>query len=177
MSKNNKSLETKWWFWFLVVIGIILIIIIFKQTMTSIFNTLEVSTNETRNIKNEYQLGEAFKNQDISIKFLSLNENFTNYFRYADIKSGYKIIKAEFEFENIGNTDFIASAYEFYCYADGYDCEKFWSVEDSGFSSSLSKGKKTKGSVYFEVPKESDNIVIEYELNLWTEERISFKVK
>lgn len=41
----------------------------------------------------------------------------------------------------------------------------------------LSAGKKTKGSVFFEVPKDAKNITVEYETNFWTENKIIFVVK
>lgn len=125
----------------------------------------------------EYSVGDIFEDENIAIKYVSKNENFTNYSKYADVKSGYKIIQATFEFENVGTSDEYVSSYYFNCYADGYDCESFWSVEDSSFSATLSAGKKTKGSVYFEVPKDAEEIILEYELNAWTSSKVVFKVK
>lgn len=119
-----------------------------KTTLTSDGGTTENNTNKDK----KYNVGEIYEDNNIAIKFVSADDNFKNYNKYATVKSGYKIVKAEFEFENVGNSDVLASAYDFDCYADGYDCENFWSVDDTGFSSTLSKGKKTKGSVYFQVP-------------------------
>ena len=104
-------------------------------------------------------------------------DNFRGYNRYADIKDGYKVIKAEFEFENLSTQDEYVSSYDFECYADGYACENFYSVDDSSFSTKLSAGKKTKGAVYFEVPKDANNIILEYELNYWTDSKAVFIVK
>ena len=77
----------------------------------------------------------------------------------------------------MSNSDLYVSSYEFDCYADGYDCDAFWSVDDAGFSSSLSSGKKTTGSVYFEVPENATDITIEYTNNVWTSDRIVFRAK
>lgn len=136
-----------------------------------------VQTNSTVEEKTEYNVGEVYEDDYIAVKFTAKNENFTKYSKYADIKSGYKIIQATFEFENVGTADEYVSSYDFYCYADGYDCEAFYSVDDSTFGSTLSSGKKSKGNVYFEVPKEAKEIVIEYESNYWTDEKVKFIVK
>ena len=146
-----------------------------KTTLTS---NSENSTTESSTSKDKkYSVGEVYEDKNIAIKFVSVNENFTGYSKYATVKSGYKIVKADFEFENVGDSDVLASAYDFDCYADGYDCENFWSADDSGFSSTLSKGKKAKGSVYFQVPKDADEITLEYELNMWTDKKVEFIVK
>ena len=131
----------------------------------------------TETQKTSYNVGEIFENDYMAVKYVSLDENFKGFSKYAEIKSGHKIIKAEFEFENVSTTDQLASAYDFNCYADGYDCESFWSVDESGFSATLSSGKKTKGSVYFQVPVEASKITIEYETNFWTSEHVEFIVK
>lgn len=167
----------------LCVIGIIVVIgIVFGSTSNETKNTLNsgeqsVQTNATVEEKNEYKVGEIYEDEYIAIKFSSKNENFKKYNKYAETKSGYKIIQATFEFENVGNTDEYVSSYGFNCYADGYDCEEFIWVDDSSFGSTLSAGKKTKGSVYFEVPKDAKEITIEYENNVWTSEKIVFIVK
>ena len=145
-----------------------------KNTLT---NSNVEQNNNTTSTKDKYAVGEIFEDSTIAIKYVSLNDNFTGYSQYADVKNGYKVIKAEFEFENLSSTDQYVSSYDFNCYADGYDCEVFYYVEDSSFGSTLSAGKKTKGSVYFEVPKDATEIDIEYELNVWTSEKLVFKVK
>lgn len=141
--------------------------------------TLNNETNggTTTTTTKEYSVGEIYEDNYIAIKYVSLDENFTGYSRYASVKDGYKVIRAEFEFENLSTSDNYVSSYDFDCYADGYDCESFYSADDYGFSATLSTGKKTKGAVYFEVPKDATSIVLEYELNIWTDKRIEFIVK
>ena len=133
--------------------------------------------NSQLNTKTEYSVGEVYTGNYLAIKFVSKNENFKNYSKYADVKSGHKVIQASFEFENLSTDDEYVSSYDFNCYADGYDCEVFYSVDDSSFGATLSTGKKAKGNVYFEVPKDATEIILEYELNAWTSEKVVFKVK
>ena len=143
-----------------------------SNSSTSPQNSSESTSTETT-----CSVGQTIQNKDLKITFLSLDDNFAGYSKYADVKSGYKIIKATFEFENISNTDQLASSYDFNCYADGYDCESFYSVDDSDFSSSLSSGKKSIGSVYFQVPANANSINLEYETNMWTGSKLEFIVK
>ena len=105
------------------------------------------------------------------------NQQTHNYNQYTTVKSGYKIIQANFEFENIGNNDFYASVYNFNCYADNYACESFWNLDDDIFGATLSQGRKVRGNVYFEVPQNSYSITIEYELDMWSGKEVLFKVK
>lgn len=133
--------------------------------------------NETISTKVKYNVGEIYKDNTIAIKYVSLDENFTSYSRYADVKEGCKVIKAEFEFENLSSSDQYVSSFEFDCFADGYDCESFYYTDDSSFGSTLSSGKKAKGAVYFQVPKNAEEITLEYSLNYWTSSRIEFVVK
>ncbi len=148
-----------------------------NSTLTSATN-IETSTEPSQsNIKTVYNVGDVYQDRSLAIKFVSKNDNFKNYSKYANIKDGYKVIQASFEFENLSPNDKYIASYHFNCYADGYDCDAFYSVDDNALnSSSLSTGKKTKGNVYFEVPKNATEITLEYELNVWTSEKVIFKI-
>lgn len=135
------------------------------------------SLEATEPIVKQCEVGETFNNEKIAIKFVAVDENFKGYSEYAKVKTGYKIIRAEFEFENVGTSNQYISSYDFDCYADGYNCDSFWSVEDSSFSTSLSTGKKAKGVVYFEVPENSESITLEYNVDTWNDETVEFIVK
>lgn len=125
----------------------------------------------------EFFVGQTFEDDYMKVTYTSLNDNFTDYSKYATINDGYKIICATFEFENISSSNQLASSYRFNCYADGYDCDNFYSVDDSTFSASLSTGKKAKGSVYFQVPVDADEVVIEYQSNILSNKTAKFIVK
>lgn len=175
-----------------IILGILTFIIVInmQQAFSDVFSddsssktsltSSTINNDETKNTtvtKKEYTVGEIYEDSNIAIKYVSLDDNYTGYNRYATVKNGYKVIKAEFEFENLSSSDQYVSAYEFDCYADGYDCENFWSTDDSTFSANLSSGKKTKGTVYFEVPKDAEKIILEYELNMWSNKKVEFIVK
>lgn len=125
----------------------------------------------------DFLVGETFDNDNLSITFVSADENFKDYSEYAKVEAGHKIIRAEFEFQNKGSSNQYISSYNFDCYADGYNCDAFWSVEDSSFSTTLSTGKRAKGVVYFEVPENSESISLEYNVNTWNDNMVRFIVK
>lgn len=183
--ETKKPVYKKWWFWLIIIIVIVALAGGASNNSNQSKTTLtlgEANTSTSNNSSDEntsriYNVGEIFENDNLAIKYVSFDENFTGYSQYATVKDGCKIVKADFEFENVGSSDQYVSAYDFGCYADGYDCESFWSVDDSGFSSTLSSGKKAKGSVYFQVPTDATSVTIEYTLNTFTSENVEFLVK
>lgn len=76
-----------------------------------------------------------------------------------------------------GGDDEKVASWDFNCYADGYDMEQSYVLEGLDLDATLSPGKKTKGSVVFEVPEDAESIILEYETNFWTENKIVFIVK
>ena len=183
-SEEKKPIYKKWWFWAIIIVVIIAIGGAGANNQNAPTTTLSEDGTSTQNeqvsSKSEeksYNVGEIYQNSSIAIKYSSVDENYTGYNQYSDVKDGYKIVKADFEAENLGTSDAYFSAYEFDCYADGYDCEAFWSFEGSGFSSTLSSGKKAKGTVCFQVPVDATSITIEYTLNTFTGDKVEFLVK
>ena len=183
-SEEKKPIYKKWWFWLIILVIIIAIGgagASNQSTPTTTLSEGNTSTQneQTSNVSEEkiYNVGEIYQDNSIAIKYSSVDENYTGYNEYSDVKDGYKIVKADFEAENLGTADAYFSAYEFDCYADGYDCEAFWSFEGSGFSSTLSSGKKAKGTVCFQVPVNANSITIEYTLNTFTGDKVEFLVK
>lgn len=179
-----EKIYKKWWFWVIVIVVIVAVAGGTGNNNNETKPTLSdgqennVSNNSSNTgTKTKYNVGDIYTGREVSIKYVALNDNFTGYSSYATVKEGHKIIRADFEFENVGTADQMVSSYDFNCYADGYDCESFWSTDDSTFTATLSSGKKAKGSVYFEVPKDATEIVLEYEVNWLTSSKIEFVVK
>jgi len=161
-SENDKNISTQ-----------------YTDTSTNSSNVQSGTQETTNNInkQKEFKVGETCETNTLRIKYLELDDNFKGYSRYATIKDGYKIIKAEFEFENLSTQDEYVSSYDFECYADGYVCEEFYSVDESSLGANLSSGKKGKGAVFYEVPNDASNIILEFELNSWTGAKVTFVVK
>ena len=86
---------------------------------------------------------------------------------------GMKYAYIELEVENLSDSDQTISYFSFTCYADGVSCNGFYGMDDA-LSSSLSPGRKAKGTIAFEVPKDAQVIEFEFVDNFWTENKLVF---
>ncbi|MBQ7296260.1 MAG: DUF4352 domain-containing protein [Clostridia bacterium] len=177
--KKKKS-KKKWIV--LAVIAVVLIAILSSggseeptvETLPGETTTAENSQSDTK----EITVGSSVTNDEVKISYKTCNADFKKYSSYADVKSGYKVIEAVFDFENISSTDIILEGFD--CYADGVKCEEFYSVDDysSPTLESVSAGRKlTDAKVYFEVPKDAELIELEYEADYWSGEKYIFIVE
>lgn len=122
--------------------------------------------------------GSSVTEDGITIIYKSCNTDFKNYSQYADIKDGYKVIQAVFDFEN--NSDSDTSLNSFECYADGVKCEEFYYVDDysSPTLESVSAGRKLlDAKIYYEVPANAETIELEYQYDYWNEDKFIFVVE
>lgn len=131
--------------------------------------------DEEENVDNKFSVGEIVETSDLRITFAAA-EKYKSDNEFLQPKSGNVYYKMDFEFENISDTDQYVSSWDFVCYADNYDMEQTY-MDGLELDATLSPGKHTKGSVFFEVPKDAKNIVLEYETNFWTEDKVIFVVK
>lgn len=150
-----------------------------ETTITNTNETVQLENKEQEKEKNkEIIVGQTFNSSNIRVTFISKDENFKGYSKYSKPKSGNKAIRMEVEFENLDDSDEYFYHGDFKCYADGYACEYFYSSnKEDDIAATLSKGKKAKGAVYFEVPSNSKEITIEYEYDWLDEEKVIFKIK
>ena len=181
MEKEKKPIFKKWWFWMIIVILVVMI----SGGDSNNSNTVTVSTtenvsgttDESNTEKNtKVNAGEEVTTKDTKITFVSTSD-YNDYNEYLGPKSGNKIIRAEFVFENVSSSDISLNILD--CYADGEKCESYYSADDykSPALESLSTGKKMTAVVYYEVPENAQSITLEYETNLWTSEKIEFIIK
>lgn len=135
-------------------------------------NNTEVATEDAN--ADTFKVGDTVETEDLRITFLKA-EPFKE--EYNEPSKGHEFYKFEFEFENISDSDQYISSFDFNCYADGYDTESAYSSSDKDLSATLSAGKKTKGVVCFEIPKDAKEISLEYETNYWSESKVCFEVE
>ena len=121
-----------------------------------------------------YKVGDIIESSRLNIAYLSCEEYVSDNM-FTVPADGYHFITCEFEFENIGNSDEYVSSFEFDCYADGLNCKAVY-YRDDELSATLSAGRKTKGTVTFEVPIDAEVIEVEYLSNYWTSNRVVFTV-
>lgn len=126
----------------------------------------------------EIKAGSEITNNEFKISYKSCNADFKNYSKYATLADGYKVVEAVFDFENITDSD--QSVGHFECYADGVKCDTFYSVDDYSNPDyeSISAGRKlTDSKLYFTVPKDAEVIELEYEYNMWNEDKYIFVIE
>lgn len=129
----------------------------------------------TEDVDNKFEVGEIVETSNLKISFIAAGE-YKSDNQFMQPEDGNVFYRLEFEFENISDTDQFVSSWDFTCYADSYSMEQHY-LDDTDLAATLSKGKKTKGSVFFEVPKDAKEVTLEYETNFWTEDKIIFVVK
>lgn len=122
-----------------------------------------------------YGVGGTAESSNLKIVYLSCTEYVSDNM-FIQPKEGYRFVSCEFEFENLGKSDEFISSWDFDCYADGFSCEGTF-IRDDDLSATLSVGRKTKGTVTFEVPVDAKVIEVEYLSNYWTSKRVVFTVK
>lgn len=164
--------------WILIAVGLMIVIGVLgggsSDAQQAGDNTLQKAEVEEK--KNEFVVGDVVETSDLKITFVSADEYDTGN-EYLLPKEGHVFYRMQFEFENISKSDVtISSMLNWTCYADDYAVSQTW-VGDDSIDVTLSGGKKAKGSVYYEVPADAKNIIVEYETNLWTESKVIFVAK
>lgn len=144
-----------------------------ETILSNTSSTLEdlLPLNQTRNV------GESATLDDIKVTLVSVDTDFEDYYSYAFVDEDCNILQANFEFENVGDYSEYVSYSNFKCFADKFSCDSFYSVEGSYFYETIEEGKKARGTVYFEIPKDADSIEIEYDGNSYDNSKITFIVE
>ena len=183
-AQSKKRSKTKW-----IIIAIVIVLFIAIVGSGSSETTVETSSEdnsvsqsakiETTNTSTKaIKVGSIVSNNTVKVTYKSCNNDFKNYSRYADIKSGHKVIQAVFDFENISSSEIILDG--FACYADGAKCESFFFVDDYSdpVLTSISAGRKlTDATVYYEIPIDAESIDLEYSPDYWSNEKYIFVVE
>ena len=172
-----------------IVLIIILIFVILSFTMCGTMCGLlgdavdETVKEETKKedalkklAKKKFKVGETVTTDDMEIKYLSVKD-YKSDNEFMQPKKGYKYIKAEFEFVNKSKEDDLSvSTLSFSCNADDYEVETVY-MDDNELDADLSPGKKAKGPIFFEVPKDTKSIEIQYESDWWDSIKFTFIAK
>ena len=172
-----------------IVLIIILIFVILSFTMCgtmcgllgdAVDETVKEETKKEDDLKKlakkKFKVGETVKTDDMEIKYLSVKD-YKSDNEFMQPKKGYKYIKAEFEFVNKSKEDDLSvSTLSFSCNADDYEVETVY-MDDNELDADLSPGKKAKGPIFFEVPKDAKSIEIQYESDWWDSIKFTFIAK
>ncbi|MBS6955917.1 MAG: DUF4352 domain-containing protein [Enterocloster asparagiformis] len=126
----------------------------------------------------EYNVGDVFESNEIKIMFIDSGDYSTDN-EFLQPASGNKYIYAEFSVYNIGESDYSVGSVSFDCYADDTLCSQAILTADDTMSSiaTLSPNRNIKGKIYYEVPKDSNKIEIEFETDFLSQDKVYFIVK
>ena len=126
----------------------------------------------------EYNVGDVFESNEIKIMFIDSGDYSTDN-EFLQPASGNKYIYAEFSVYNIGESDYSVGSVSFDCYADDTLCSQSILTVDDAMSSiaTLSPDRNIKGKIYYEVPKDSNKIEIEFETDFLSQDKVYFIIK
>lgn len=144
---------------------------------TSASTPADVSTTAEEEKSTVFNKGDVVEVGNVKITFTDCNADWTDYNQYMEPQSGNKVVRAEFTFENTGSADEVLNSLD--CYADNVSCEEYFYADDykSPTLESLSSGRVLNAVVYFEVPENAEEIVLEYAASYWTSDHITFVIK
>lgn len=140
------------------------------------------TTESTENSGNQLTVGSTFEKNGLKI---TVNDANLDYYQYIDDEyglyapaDGKRLVMASFTFENTGKSDAYVSIYDFDCYADNTSCDQAFISDDNGFiNGNISPGRNVSFQTYYEVPVNAQTIELEYETNIWTNEKAIIKLQ
>lgn len=152
----------------LIVLGLILFLCV--SCMSSCTEAVDESIKETENSyldingKKEFNVGESFENKYLKVTLTDVNLDWKDYDEYSKPSAGKKIVRVAIEAKNIGEESEDISSLYFECYADDVVVDEYlWADDGTEFGGAINPGKVTKGALYYEIPVDTQNIVLDYE--------------
>lgn len=137
-------------------------------------NTSDTKQQETEEVSNVFQIGDVVETENFKITFVSAGA-YESDNEFLQPKDGCEYWQFEFRFENISDTDqAVSSMMDWECYADNAKVDQTWIGDDNGLDATLSAGRETQGTIYFEVPKDVQSVELEYDINFWQSDKIVF---
>lgn len=145
-----------------------------QEEQTEINESKNNTNTESAEVENVFQVGDVVETDSLKITFISSGQ-YQEENEYLQPKGGYEYWRFEFNFENISDVDqTVSSMMDWECYADNQKVDQTWIGDDSGLDATLSSGRTTQGSVFFEVPVGAESIELEYDINFWKNDKIIF---
>lgn len=151
-----------------------------SDAVDAVDDSIKETENEYKDVngKTEFKVNETFENKHFKLTMTAVDDNWTGYDSYSKPKDGKKIVKVTLNAENIGSDSSDISSLYFKCYADDVVVDEYYWSGDHEFGGTISSGKKTAGSLYYEVPKDAKKVVLEYEPSVLDDEyQVSFNIQ
>ncbi len=200
----KKPIYKKWWFWLIIILiigGIGSAGAAGNKTKIDNSNATESKNTssakeETSNtsptqdeteapkeeVKEEVvKVGGNFESDGLKITVLSADTDYqvpNDEYGFWTPGEGKKYIMVDFTAENIGSSDKYVGMTDFKCYADNSACDEKYLTGDAEFiGTTLSAGRNVSFSLSYEVPKDAKIIELEYEANMFTDEKIKIEIQ
>lgn len=162
-----------------LIISIIIIVVALMAANAlagAIKDSFESGINSS-NLKSSYSVGEKAEIDGFELLVTNVSD-YTNTDEYYQPEEGDKYIKVDISATNNGSTDQYVSTYGFNCYADNISVSEAYLYDVDDFpGATLSTGKTTSGSIYYEVPENASSILLEYDYNIYQDQKIIFNLK
>lgn len=134
----------------------------------------ETETEQTEEKSNIFEVGDVVETNNFRITYVSAGE-YKSDNEFLQPKDGYVYWQFEFKFENISDTDHVVSSLiDWECYADNAKVDQTYIGDNNGLDATLSAGRETQGTIYYEVPADAQSVELEYDINYWQSDKIIF---
>ena len=139
--------------------------------------TEEQASEPVEEPSNIFNVGDVVETEDFKITYESAAP-YTSDNEFIQPKDGYEYWEFKFKFENISDRDqTVSSIVDWECYADNNKVDSAWIGDNNGLDGTLSAGRSTEGTIYYEVPQNAEKIELEYDINFWENDKIIFVAK
>ncbi len=162
-----------------IIIGIIVVLLIIS--IVSKGGSNKTNNSNSKNSDDVVEVGGSF--EDNGLKF-TVNDAKINYpikdeYGLYKLDDNYVYLMLDVTFENTGDGDKYVSIYDFDCYADNTSCEQKYVTETTGdfINTNLSSGRSVSFKTLYAVPTDASSIELEYESNIWTNNKVVIKIK
>lgn len=156
-----------------VVIIVSIIVFLYGVTNVNMRAPIEKKKESTK-LKASYTVNESCEIDGKRISMKEVNTDFKDYPENSSPREGKKYVMARFEIENTSEDTESMSVNSdiFNAYADdvAISSESIAANKYEELSAVIGKGQKTTGCLFYEVPVNTEKIVLEYNGYTWTEE-------
>lgn len=140
-------------------------------------NTKETDTQEEKDI---FTVGETAELNDVQVTLLKYSESKGSEFNKPT--DGNVYLMAEFEIVNNSDSEMtVSSVMSFEAYADDYSLNYSFGAlmdnEDRQLDGTIAAGKKMKGYIGYEVPKDWSTVEIHFTDDVWSNNKFKFEIK
>lgn len=140
-------------------------------------NDKKADTQETKDI---FTVGETAEMNDVQVTLLKYSESKGS--EYNKPSDGNVFLMAEFEIVNNSDSEMnVSSMLSFEAYADdyalNYSLGAITENNDTQLDGTIAAGKKMKGYIGYEVPKNWSTVEIHFTDDVWSDNKFKFEIK